>query len=97
MIRLILVAGFLLTTTSAGAADLQKRVSKVDIDGRTYRVRITGEVAKANGTAVWTNTEDPNYFIRAKRAIEQVSGCSVKDSFTTTNVLIATLNCANAR
>lgn len=77
----------------AHAADQRKHVVKVDVDGRTYRVRMSGGTAKANGTALWTNPDDPNYFLRAKRAIEQASGCAVKDTFTTGNVLIASLNC----
>jgi hypothetical protein len=81
--------------TSAGAAEPLKRVSKVDIDGKTYRVRIAGDVAKASGAAIWTNPEDPTYFPRAKRAIEAASGCTVKDSYTTGNKLIATLDCGS--
>lgn len=93
MIKSATLAALLLVAFGASAADQQKHVLKINVDGRTYRVRITGEIAKANGTAIWTNPEDPMYFVRAKRAIETASSCNVKDSYTTGNILIATLDC----
>ena len=92
-LALILACATVSAAPGAHATDQQKHVVKVDIDGRTYRVRMTGGTAKAKGTALWTNPNDPNYFLRAKRAIEKASGCAVKDTFTTGNVLIASLNC----
>jgi hypothetical protein len=79
--------------TFGTAAEQGKRVVKVDVDGRTYRVRVNGLTAKAGGTAIWTNPDDPTYFPRAKRAIEKASGCAAIDTYTTGNVLIATLDC----
>lgn len=67
----------------------------MDVDGKTYRVRVRGVIAKANGASLWTNPEDPTYFPRAKRAIELATGCNVTDSYTTGNVLIGTITCAN--
>jgi hypothetical protein len=93
MLWQMLIFTVAISGVSSGAAGQEHRAFKIDVDGRTYRVRLSGNVAKANGTAFWTNPEDPSYFIRARRAIELVSGCRVQDSYTTANILIATLNC----
>lgn len=79
---------------SSAEAEPLKRVTKIDVDGKTYKVKVDGGTAKASGAAIWTNPEDPTYFPNAKRAIELATGCGVVDSFTTGNKLIATLDCS---
>lgn len=95
ILRLLAASSVLILAAPASATQPGKRVTKVDVEGKTYRVRISGQTAKANGAGMWTNPEDPAYFVRAKRAVELATGCAVKDTFTTSNILVATLDCAN--
>ena len=92
-ISTFLAAALVLAPSSGMATEPPQRVMKVKVDGAPYKVTINGTVAKAKGTAVFIDTGSSTYFPRAKRAIEQATGCIAKDTFTSGIKLIATLDC----
>lgn len=88
----IAAAGIALAPAQAGEAKVNH---KVEIDGRSYRVEVKGQVVEIFDKSVFTK-RSPESGARLRAALRQATGCGIKDEYWETAHLVGMLDCAAA-
>lgn len=81
-----------LLTLAAAAAPSADYESKVEIDGRTFRVHVEGQAVTVADKAFITR-RSPQRGEQMRRAVQLVTGCEVRDSYWEGSKLRGILDC----